>query len=137
MLSMCNCKAKDSSCHWRIQSLPLQRDPILLFSHTFSPKSTQVGCRSPLPPNGVGGKYHFISVADPGSPIGGCQPRRGPTSNAGAFLVKMYVTRKPKGLWYSCQWGSKTSELNLPKSLWNLNHLHVYFSFCVIIVLSG
>ena len=46
------------------------------------------------------------------------------------------ITRKLKGLWHSCQQGSTPSELNPPKLQLNLRHLIVYFSFCVIIVLS-
>ena len=36
--------------HWRMP--PPQQDPILLFSHTFLPKSANVGGRRPPPPTG-------------------------------------------------------------------------------------
>ena len=48
------------------------------------------------------------------------------------------IPKKPKGLWHSCHYHGTPSELNQLQSLWNLSHPHhVYFSYCVITVLSG
>ena len=49
---------------------------------------------------------------------------------------KLSLIRKPKGLKYWCQHGSTPSELNSLKSLWNLCHPHVYFSYSAMTVLG-
>ena len=39
-----------------------------------------------------------LSVADPGFPIGGCQPHRGGTNSRGGFISKiLYVKTKESG----------------------------------------
>ena len=40
-----------------------------------------------------------------------------------------HLTRKPRGLWHSCQRSNAPSELNPPKSLWNLSIGLIAYSF--------